>query len=240
MRQIIKNHEIISEIKKTDFVPEGNSAAPKGIIFHILEDKSQSVDVLDIGFGSGSLGIAIKSEHTTSHWNVDGVDGWAPNCENESLFQKNIYRNIWHGLVQEIPSEQISRYKIVCLLDIIEHLNAETAKWILRTLLSNLGDDSYLFVSTPLWFYPQTTQQEGDLEEHLIGVPASSMLALLPIMYSINHPLVGGFVYSKRSLKYIEMFHPCSDKNFSYEMGLNIVKALNIQYSPGVLYKTGL
>jgi hypothetical protein len=103
-----------------------------------------------------------------------------------------------------------------------------------------MGEDSYLFISTPLWFYPQHQNQDGDLEEHLIGVPASSMMALLPIMYAINDPLVGGFVYGKKSLNYVEFFQPISNKNFSYEMGLNILKSLNIQSNPGVVYKTNL
>jgi hypothetical protein len=59
-------------------------------------------------------------------------------------------------------------------------------------------------------------------------------------MYAINDPLVGGFVYGKKSLNYVEFFQPISNKNFSYEMGLNILKSLNIQSNPGVVYKTNL
>jgi len=139
-----------------------------------------------------------------------------------------------------LSSEVISKYKIICLLDVIEHLNAETAKWLLRTLLSTMGGESYLFVSTPLWFYPQNQQQDGDLEEHLIGVPASSMLALIPKMYAINNPLVGGFVFGKISLDYVQFFQPTTDKNFSYEMGVNILKALNVPVQPGIVYKLNI
>jgi 2-polyprenyl-3-methyl-5-hydroxy-6-metoxy-1,4-benzoquinol methylase len=240
MRQIIENYSLVADIPDPVFTPKGNSVSPKALVFHVLPDNSQPVDVLDIGFGMGTLGAAIKANAETSHWNVDGIDGWETNCLNKPLFEKNLYRNIWHGLAQELPSEQISNYKMICLLDVIEHLDAGTAKWLFRTLLASMGDDSYLFVSTPLWFYPQHQQQDGDLEEHLIGVPASSMLALLPIVYSINHPLVGGFVYTKRSLDYVDFFQPCSDKSFSYEKGLNILKALNINPQPGILYRTGL
>ena len=129
------------------------------------------------------------------------------------------------------------KYKIICLLDVIEHLNVETAKWLLRTLLANMGEDAFLFISTPLWFYPQNQIQDDDLEEHLIGVPASSMMALIPLMYAVNNPLVGGFVYGKKSLDYVEIFQPTGNKNFSYDMGLNVIKSLNMPVQNGVVYK---
>lgn len=238
MKQIIKDYDLMEEITSNEFKPLGNSAAPKEVIFHILGDNSGPVDVLDIGFGTGSLGALIKMNPSSQHWQVDGIDGWEANCKNIDLFEKKIYRNVWHGLAQELPSERISNYKILCLIDVIEHLNAETAKWLLRTLLTCMGDEAYLFISTPLWFYPQEHQQNDDLEEHLIGVPASSMLALTPLMYAINHPLVGGFVLGKKSLKYIDFFQPVSDKSFSYDMGLEIVRCLNINPQNNVLYKT--
>ena len=179
----------------------------------------------------------IKSNPLTSHWNIDGVDGWEPNCLNLELFNRRIYRNVWHGLAQDIPLDQLTKYKIICLLDVIEHLDIETSKKLLRSLLNNLNKDSYLFISTPLWFYPQDHEQEGDLEEHLIGVPVSSMFALIPKMYAINHPLVGGFVLSKSSLDYIDFFQPTDNRNFSYEMGLKVLNTMGIDYKPGVLIK---
>jgi hypothetical protein len=103
-----------------------------------------------------------------------------------------------------------------------------------------MGENSYLFVSTPLWFFPQSQENEGDLEEHLIAIPVGSMLNLLPVCYSINHPLVGGFVYSKKSLDYVDFFSPTTNRNFSFEMGLNHLKVLNIPYNPGTLFKISL
>ena len=240
MKQIIRDHACLTELGSVGNVPMGDSASPKGVIFHILDDNSAPIDILDIGFGTGGLGRLLKKTNETSHWNVDGIDGWEANCLNRELFEQKIYRNVWHGMAQELPSEIISNYKIICLLDVLEHLSAGTAKWLFRTLLTSMGEDSFLFISTPLWFYPQDQQQDGDLEEHLIGVPITSMMALIPIMYSINPLLIGGFVYGKKSLSYIDLFHPTSDKNFSYEMGTNVFKCLNIPAQPGVVYKTGV
>ena len=237
IEQYISNYSIVKNFSQPNMRPNGDSASPKEMIFHILEENSQDVSILDIGFGAGTLGKMVKSNQATSHWHIDGVDGWEPNCQNLDLFNQRIYRNVWHGLAQEIPSSELSKYKIICLLDVIEHLDIQTSKKLLETLLTHLNPEAYLFISTPLWFYPQDQAQDGDLEEHLIGVPASSMVSLIPKMYAINHPLIGGFVLSKSSLEYIDFFQPTSNKNFSYEIGIKILNAMNIDYRPGVLFK---
>ncbi len=239
IRQVVRDYTPIAEFQSSGFKALGDSASPKGMVFHILPDNTGPVEVLDIGFGAGRLGEHIKANPETRHWSVDGIDGWAANCENKDLIDRGIYRHIWHGLAQDLPSDQLRRYRVLCLLDVIEHLNADTARWLLRTLLSGMADDAYLFISTPLWFYPQEQHQAGDLEEHLIGVPASSMMVLMPHMYSVSHPLIGGFVLGKRSLDFIEFFQPTSDKSFSYEKGMKIVDAIRMQHQPGVVYKLG-
>jgi 2-polyprenyl-3-methyl-5-hydroxy-6-metoxy-1,4-benzoquinol methylase len=236
-RQVVKDYSIVAPLAGTGQFPRGESASPKDVVFHILEDNSQPVEILDIGFGTGTLGEIVKNNPATAHWAVDGVDGFEPNCCNAELFDKMIYRHIWYGLAQEIPLDQFKKYKIICLLDIVEHLTADTARWLVRTLLASMADDAFLFISTPLWFYPQEHIQEGDLEEHLIGVPATSMMALLPLMYTVVPPLVGGFVFAKRSLDFIEFFQPTSDRSFSYERGLAIAEIINCQYVPGQLFK---
>jgi len=235
MRQIVKDYSVIARLESSKLNAEGNSVGPKTMIFYILDDNSSNIEVLDIGFGTGSMAQIIKNDPETGHWAVDGIDGWEANCNNASLFEKKVYRNIWHGLAQDIPAERLSEYKIICLLDVIEHLPADTAKQLLRLLLTGMGEDSYLFITTPLWYYPQDGQQEGDLEEHLIGVPATSMMALLPIMYSISSPLIGGFVLRKRSLDFIDLFHPTADKNFSLKRGLAITQAVGMNREPGII-----
>ncbi|RKJ97463.1 methyltransferase domain-containing protein [Alicycliphilus denitrificans] len=230
---MVKDYKAVIPLQKSRLTAQGDSAAPKDLIFHILEDNSGDVEVLDIGFGAGNLGLLLKSNPATAHWAVDGVDGFQANCHNAALIEKSVYRNIWHGLAQGIPAEQFERYTIICLLDVIEHLPADTAKQLLRDLLTNMRHDAFLFISTPLWFYPQDTMQPGDLEEHLIGVPATSMMALLPKMYSISHPLVGGFVLGKRSLGFMEFFQPTTDKDFSYQRGMEIAEAIGCHLQPG-------
>jgi 2-polyprenyl-3-methyl-5-hydroxy-6-metoxy-1,4-benzoquinol methylase len=240
LKQYVRDYEVISTLAGASGKPQGGSCAPKGLIFEILQDNSEAVSVLDIGFGSGGLGMLIRNHPATAHWNVDGIDGFDANCQNPDLLPHKIYRNVWHGLAQELPSEHIKQYRILCLLDVIEHLDRDTAKYVLRNLLTSMADDAYLFISTPLWFYPQDTMQDGDLEQHLIGVPASSMMSLLPTHYSIQNPLIGGFVFKKRSLDYVKFFEPTSDKSFSYDQGMMIANAVGMNVDPGFLVTTNL
>jgi 2-polyprenyl-3-methyl-5-hydroxy-6-metoxy-1,4-benzoquinol methylase len=124
MKQIVKNNKLVVEINEQTHRAHGVSAAPKGVIFHAL-DNSKSISVLDIGFGLGTLGQLIKSREESKHWTIDGIDGDISNCHNKALFDKKFYRNIWHGMAQELPSEVFRQYDIICLLDVIEHLDAK-------------------------------------------------------------------------------------------------------------------
>jgi 2-polyprenyl-3-methyl-5-hydroxy-6-metoxy-1,4-benzoquinol methylase len=236
MKKIVENYVLQVEMPKALPRVHGDSVSPREMIFHMV-DNSNPVSVLDIGFGLGNLGALIKSRNESLHWSVDGIDGDISNCENKDLFDKNYYRNIWHGLAQELSGDIFRKYDIICLLDVVEHVDVQTAKWLLRTILTNMADDALLFISTPLWFYPQESIQANDLEEHLIGVPASSMMALQPLMYAINYPLVGGFALTKKSLDFIDFFEPTSNKSFTYDKGLAIAHSIRMGLSPGVVYK---
>ena len=237
MKQIVNNYVPQVIANRSNDKVLGDSASPKNLIFHAVPNHEKAVNVLDVGFGAGNLGKLIKSNPSTQHWQVDGIDGWEANCHNSSLYEEKTYRHIWHGLAQELTTDQLNSYDVICLLDVIEHLNVNTSISLFRFLLESLSRTGVLFISTPLWFYPQDSVQSGDFEEHLIGVPASSMMALIPRMYSINQPLIGGFIFGKESLPYADFFHPTANKAFSYDMGLNIVQATGMRYEPGVLVK---
>lgn len=237
MFQTVKNYEKQFEDCILNTLPRGESLSPKGLIFHILDDQTQSCNVLDIGFGSGSLGKLIKSHPDTQHWIVDGIDGWEANCKNIELIEQKIYRNITHGLVQDISLDTFKQYDILCLLDVIEHLDANTAKWLLRTILNNMSDSAKLFISTPLWFYPQHNIHSGDLEQHLIGIPAQSMMCLMPYSYAFGEQLVCGFVLGKRSLEFIDFFEPYPYQSLTIDLGTQLARAVGMQLSPNMVYK---
>ncbi|WP_319585406.1 methyltransferase domain-containing protein [uncultured Desulfobulbus sp.] len=231
LRQVVKNYKIVTDIPtmSKEYQFGGDSAANKFIIGHLFPNEITPKIVLDIGMGVGSLGMLINQSPQLRRWIVDGIDGFNETCCNVSLFNKGIYRNVWHGMAQDLSLERLITYDVLCLFDVIEHLSPEAATNLLRTLLSSLGDHSLLVISTPLWFYPQYHQKDGDLEEHLIGISIQSMMDMKPIMYCIgNSSLVGNFVYSKKSILYIDNFNPITDKSFSIDKGTEQVLSLGL------------
>jgi ubiquinone/menaquinone biosynthesis C-methylase UbiE len=68
MRQIIKDYLPTTELLSSKHSAVGDSASPKDLIFHVFDDNSQPVNVLDIGFGTGRLGHRIKNNQSTAHW----------------------------------------------------------------------------------------------------------------------------------------------------------------------------
>jgi hypothetical protein len=56
MRQIIRDYLPITDIFNSKHTAIGDSASPKDLIFHVFNDNSQLINVLDIGFGTGRLG----------------------------------------------------------------------------------------------------------------------------------------------------------------------------------------
>lgn len=239
LRQIVKNYKIVTNLISFGGGHKfsGDSAANKRIVEHLFPNDVAPKTVLDIGFGVGSLGMLLNQHPQLQRWVIDGIDGFQETCSNIALFEKGIYRNIWHGLAQELTYEQLSSYDVICLLDVIEHLPPDVAKNLLASLLTSLGEESKLVVSTPLWFYPQDQQKNGDLEEHLIGIPIQSMLDLQPIMYSIGTvALVGNFVFSKKSQDHIDKFRPTTDKSFSMQQGFEQVQAQGLRVDNKVYY----
>ena len=147
LKQIVKNYQIISDIPPRDYRFAGNSHGQKQAPKYVYPDKAPTRTLLDIGFGLGELGRIVKTDNSTQHWHIDGIDGcFFDTCCNVDLFKKEYYRNIWHGLAQDIPV-QLNAYDMICLFDVIEHLDADNAKQLLKNLLGALGDDSFLILS---------------------------------------------------------------------------------------------
>jgi hypothetical protein len=86
MRQVVENYEIKIDTPVQYLRTHGDSASPKSMIFHAIENDI-NVKVLDIGFGLGNLGELIKVREKTAHWTIDGIDGDISNCFNKELFE---------------------------------------------------------------------------------------------------------------------------------------------------------
>lgn len=230
VRQVVKDYALVAPIPSGNYSFAGNSVGCKEIVSHLWGESSAPRTLLDIGFGIGDLARIVRTRPEHAQWHIDGIDGFHVACCNTELFNKKHYRHIWHGLAQEIPAEQLASYDAICLFDVIEHLDVVASKALLRHLLASLGPNSRLVLSTPLFFWPQDHQNPDDLEEHLIGIPANSLLALAPQMYFIHSRfLVGTFVFSRKSLDLIDGFAPTSDKAFDLDAGRAHLESLGLR-----------
>jgi hypothetical protein len=120
MRQYVKNYELIEKIPLGDYKFDGGSVAQKGMIFHCV-DNAMNNQVLDIGFGLGHLGTIIKSNSSTAHWEVDGIDGYQIACYNEKLFEKNFTETFgmgWHKILMLIQLKSMTLFACLMLLNI--------------------------------------------------------------------------------------------------------------------------
>ena len=237
MQQYVSNYEVVRDIPPGDYHFTGNSVGNKRVLSYVFDNNAPVRSVLDIGFGVGDLGTILKSDPGIRHWEIDGIDGFQDVCCNAPLFQRRIYRNVWHGLAQELPQASLNAYDVICLFDVIEHLDVENSTRLLRALLEALGPHSRLVLSTPLWFWPQSQQHAGDLEEHLIAVPVRCLVGLAPLMFTVNSRyLVGTFVYGRQSLGRLGHFRPITDKTYGLESGRRELAALGLQ-ADDVLYR---
>jgi 2-polyprenyl-3-methyl-5-hydroxy-6-metoxy-1,4-benzoquinol methylase len=226
LRTIVENYKIVADIAvPPNYQFVGGSSSAKHLIPTVFGEAARPVNVLDIGFGTGNLGSVVKGHALSRDWEVDAIDGFYRTCCNVPLFESGIYRTVWHGLVQDLDRDTLASYDLICLFDVIEHLDAATAKEVLKNLLTWMKPDCKLAIGTPLWFLLQGHAEEGDLEPHLCGIPVTSLLKLSPSMYNISkHYLVGTFILDKGSLAHIDKFEPTSDRTFNEAAGRALVE----------------
>lgn len=228
-QQVVRDYRLVLRLPAAPDRFEGNSYGCKALTKLAPADPGAPVSVLDIGFGVGGLADLLKDDPATRHWQVDGVDGFYPTCCNAPLFARARYRHIWHGMAEDIPAARLAAYDVLCLFDVIEHLDADAATRLLSGLLGALGADARLVLSTPLFFWKQDAQQEGDLERHLIGIAPASMLGLGPRLFHIDaEHLVGTFVFERASLARMARFQPTVDTGFDQAAGRRQLEALGI------------
>lgn len=226
LQKIVENYNIVADIvTPPNYSFVGGSSSAKHLIPLMFGETARSISVLDIGFGTGHLGTVVKNHALCGDWAVDAIDGFYRTCCNVPLFENRIYRNVWHGLVQDLDRATLQSYDLICLFDVIEHLDAATAKKVLTDLLTWMKPDCKLAIGTPLWFLLQGHAEEGDLEPHLCGIPVTSLLNLSPSMYNISkYYLVGTFILGKSSLAHVHKFEPTTDRSFDEAAGRVLVE----------------
>ena len=88
--------------------------------------KLKPKSILDIGIGSGKYGLLMK-EYVRPDI-LDGVEAFEPYLGD---VQKSIYDNIY---VEDITKMDIPKYDLYLLIDVLEHIEKEKGKELLKKL----------------------------------------------------------------------------------------------------------
>ncbi len=116
---------------------------------YIKKRYSEDSTVLDVGAGSGTYRKLLDG------YIMDAVEIWEPNIERYSL--RDIYRNVFN---EDIRGFKYDWYDLVIFGDVLEHLEVEEAKEVLRYAYEHSKE---VIVAVP-YEYKQG-EEEGNIYE---------------------------------------------------------------------------
>ncbi len=134
------------------------------IALELVRDLSveQPLRVLDVGCGAGTFGRQLEQG---TAWTVEGVDVNAKGIQKSSgsgrgkVFQYDVFRP---------NSEMLGAYDVVCLMDVLEHI--EQPGPFLDAALAHLKPGGHLLVNVPAlqWLYSEFDRVGGHYRRYTV------------------------------------------------------------------------
>lgn len=112
---------------------------------------------MDVGFGSGVYGKLLRA---FNYQNIDGVDVYDKDINEMGL--DKIYDNIF---IENIMDFHFEHYDLIIMGDVLEHIELESAKELLRGFIEN-NKCSFMIISIP-YEYEQGELYGNSHERHL-------------------------------------------------------------------------
>ncbi len=135
----------------------------------------------------------------TRHWSVDGVDGTVKITAILNCSGKNSTKHLaWPGAEACSDTGGIQN-RLPAGRDRAHDRGRQNWYWKPQRRLGSGAGVVFCSSTLPLWFVSSGQPAGRRLEEHLIGVPVTSMMALKPTMYGVNRHSSARFVLNKEA-----------------------------------------
>ena len=151
------NSELVGYSLKTNLRGVSPDEGKPAIMKYILENIRKDAKILDVGFGSGVYGKLLRA---FNYQNIDGVDVYDKNINEMGL--DKIYDNIF---IENIMDFHFEHYDLIIMGDVLEHIELESAKELLRGFIEN-NKCSFMIISIP-YEYEQGELYGNSHERHL-------------------------------------------------------------------------
>jgi SAM-dependent methyltransferase len=140
-----------------------SSKEGKQEIFNWCKDLPDVKRILDIGVGKGTyykLFCKNVDVFNTAEW--VGIEAWEPYIEEFRLNKK--YNTVINSDVRTVDFDNIGKFDIVFMGDVLEHITKEEAVELVHKLSSKT---KYAVISIPIVHYPQDEVNNNPYEVHV-------------------------------------------------------------------------
>lgn len=137
------------------------------IVEQIALARPQSI--LDVGVGFGKYGVMIRDalelplERYHKHqWKIriDGIEAFP---EYKNPIHEFVYNQVFYVDIRAVVN-QLPKYDVILLIDVLEHFTKEEGLSLIRELLARTN--KFVLISTPLYPAPQHKYLGNEYEEH--------------------------------------------------------------------------
>lgn len=134
-----------------------------------LVERYRPRSILDVGVGFGKYGVLLRDalevplgRYHKSQWKlrIDGVEVFRG---YRNPLHDYCYDRVYYGDIANLI-DQLPRYDLILLVDVLEHLEKERGRGLIGALLGHCAQ--CLLISTPLYPDPQGPYLENECEAH--------------------------------------------------------------------------
>ncbi len=153
-------------------MPSSNLACAPSVLW--LASEHQPRRVLDVGVGVGKYGLLTR-EYLPPLDELAGVEAEARYLDAYPWLT-HIYDHLWVDIdVRDLSDENLARFDVVLLIDVLEHLDAEEAATLLKRIPGRV------VICTPRDWFQNPEAEEYPSERHRSHWDALAIAKIRPL-----------------------------------------------------------